>query len=83
MISYDLNVFMFVRHHGGWVTAEFAVGADLSPRTARQHAAAFAHAGLFDSHKRFDGYHYRYNPQEKGLPLSADIEQARAVFSLR
>ena len=78
-----LRVFLFVRRSDAWLTNnEIAVGAEVAPRTARQHTRALVDMGVFDQAAVFPGHRYQLAKNPKGRSYIARLERAAEAFGL-
>ena len=82
--SHQVRVFRFVREAKRWVSSkEIIAGAQVAPRTAREHARHLVSLGIFDQAEVFPGHRYRLSSQadkrNKGYLLR--LSEAEAVFN--
>ena len=80
-----LRTFTFVRDAGRWVTiSEISKAADVSRRTANNHAQKFVALGVFEMVELATGHRYRLadNAARKSRGLFDRLDAAREALGL-
>ena len=81
--AHQVRVYNFVAEQSGWVSArDIAHGAQVSGRTARNHALNFVRLGVFDQAEVFPSHRYRLSllADKRNKTFVQRLKQANTVF---